>query len=166
MTDECVRTQTKSRQTWFNSMGTIKNVHARFNVWIPQSKSVSPPPPSNIWQREPVYEVLLLAPGRSVDLQEAPLRAKVILPAMRLNCFTNESASYIIKNPTGELFTYTPSGKVRTPTGFETNWSIPIISHRYHSLTESDGLCCQVSSTVWNQTAGRPAFLLKGHRTL
>lgn len=36
--DGSVRTHAKSRQTRFNSRGTIKNVHARFNVWIPQSK--------------------------------------------------------------------------------------------------------------------------------
>ncbi|XP_029697947.1 protein mono-ADP-ribosyltransferase PARP6-like [Takifugu rubripes] len=107
VTDECVRTQTRSRQAWFNSMGTIKNVHARFNVWTPQSKSI--------------------------DLQEAPLRAKVILPAMKLNCFTNDSASYIIKNPTGELFTYAPSGKrvmvsaVKSPAQFGTKQLVELL---------------------------------------
>lgn len=69
---------------------------------------------SHIWQGEPASEVLLSAPCRSGDLREAPVRGKVTLPAPKLNCFTNHSASYIIKNPTGELFTYTPSGKVRT----------------------------------------------------
>uniref|UniRef100_A0A3Q3RFT7 Poly [ADP-ribose] polymerase n=1 Tax=Mastacembelus armatus TaxID=205130 RepID=A0A3Q3RFT7_9TELE len=36
----------------------------------------------------------------------------VISPAMKLNCFTNPMNSYTIKNPTGELFTYTPNGKL------------------------------------------------------
>lgn len=64
-------------------------------------------------QIESVSERLFSA-VRSADLREAPAREKVVLPAMKLNCFTNHSASYIIKNSTGELFTYTPSGKVRT----------------------------------------------------
>lgn len=41
------------------------------------------------------------------------MRAKIISPAVRLNRFTNHTTSYTIKNPKGELFTYTPSGKVK-----------------------------------------------------
>lgn len=42
VTNESIRTQMKSRQAWFNPRETIKNVHARLNVWIPQSKYASP----------------------------------------------------------------------------------------------------------------------------
>jgi len=42
-------------------------------------------------------------------------RGRTNLRAMKQNRFTNHTASYTIKNPVGELFTYTPSGKVRTP---------------------------------------------------
>uniref|UniRef100_A0A672F829 Poly(ADP-ribose) polymerase family member 6 n=1 Tax=Salarias fasciatus TaxID=181472 RepID=A0A672F829_SALFA len=38
-------------------------------------------------------------------------KGRIVLPAMKLNRFTNHTASYTIKNPAGELFTYTPSGK-------------------------------------------------------
>lgn len=112
--DGSVRTQTKSRQTWFNSRGTIKNVHARFNVWIPQSKYVTHTRGHFTADRTCFRGSVLRALIRSNNLQQAPAREKVFLPGMNLNCFTKHSTSYIIKNPTGELFTYTPSGKVRT----------------------------------------------------
>uniref|UniRef100_A0A671WNU6 Poly [ADP-ribose] polymerase n=1 Tax=Sparus aurata TaxID=8175 RepID=A0A671WNU6_SPAAU len=48
----------------------------------------------------------------SHDLQEPSVKDSIILPAIKLNHFTNHTTSYTIKNPTGELFTYTPSGKV------------------------------------------------------
>uniref|UniRef100_A0A8C6WVD4 Poly [ADP-ribose] polymerase n=1 Tax=Neogobius melanostomus TaxID=47308 RepID=A0A8C6WVD4_9GOBI len=39
-------------------------------------------------------------------------KSRTILPTVNLNRFTNTTASYAIKNPTGELFAYTPSGEV------------------------------------------------------
>uniref|UniRef100_A0A3P9B8J9 Poly(ADP-ribose) polymerase family member 6 n=1 Tax=Maylandia zebra TaxID=106582 RepID=A0A3P9B8J9_9CICH len=39
-------------------------------------------------------------------------KRRIILPTMKLNRLTNHTTSYTIKNP-GELFTSTPSGKVR-----------------------------------------------------
>lgn len=65
------------------------------------------------WQTEPISE-FGLSVIRSNNLQEAPMKEKIYLPAMKLNPFANHSNSYIIKNTTGELFTYTPSGKVRS----------------------------------------------------
>lgn len=112
MSNKSIGTQAKSRQSWFNPRGTIKNVHASLNVWIPQSKYATPECFLAHWIR--FWASVLCTVIRSSDLQEASGRAKVILPAMKLNCFTNHSTSYIIKNSTGELFTYTPSGKVRT----------------------------------------------------
>ncbi|XP_068458536.1 protein mono-ADP-ribosyltransferase PARP6-like [Clinocottus analis] len=47
-----------------------------------------------------------LPPSKS---KEPTLKARSIPPAV--NRFTNHTTSYAIKNPTGELFTYTPSGK-------------------------------------------------------
>lgn len=103
---------------------------------------------------------------RSSDLQEAPGREKVILPTMKLNCFSNHSTSYVIKNTTGELFTYTPSGKVRISTWVKTNLDLPNIPDMHDSFTEGDGLCSQISSASGYQTAGGVAFLLTGHWTL
>lgn len=40
--NESVGTQAKSRQSWFKTRGTVKNVPAGLNVWIPQSKYATP----------------------------------------------------------------------------------------------------------------------------
>lgn len=50
---------------------------------------------------------------------EPTVGGKIILPAIKLNRFTNHTTSYTIKNPSGELFTYTPNGKVRIPSSVE-----------------------------------------------
>nr|XP_046249935.1 protein mono-ADP-ribosyltransferase PARP6-like [Scatophagus argus] len=77
--------QQKSRQNWFRPSGTIKKVRARLSIWLPLSKSN--------------------------ELQEPTVKERILLPAMKQNRFVNRTTSYAIKNPTGELFTYTPSGK-------------------------------------------------------
>ncbi|CAG05573.1 unnamed protein product, partial [Tetraodon nigroviridis] len=130
VTNESIRTQEKSRQSWFNLRGTIKKVHASPNVWVPQSKSG--------------------------DLQEASRREKVTLPAMKWNCFTNHSTSYIIKNSTGELFTYTPSGKrvmisaVKSPAHLGTKqlvellFSSQAIGHCKSTPTMEHGILVQI----------------------
>ncbi|KAI3370669.1 hypothetical protein L3Q82_007232 [Scortum barcoo] len=81
LTNENIVTRQKRRQSWFRPSGTIKKFRARLSIWLP--------------------------PSKSSGLQEP----KIILPAMKLNRFTNHMASYTIMNPTGEIFTYTPSGK-------------------------------------------------------
>ena len=63
---------------------------------------------------KPLLTASSLSVSRSHDLQEPSVKDRIILPAIKLNRFTNHTTSYTIKNPTGELFTYTPSGKVRT----------------------------------------------------
>ncbi|XP_018521812.1 protein mono-ADP-ribosyltransferase PARP6 [Lates calcarifer] len=85
LTNEKIVVQQKSRHSWFRPSGTMKKFRARLSIWLPLSKSN--------------------------ELQEQTMRERIILPAMRLNRFTNHTTSYAIKNPTGELFTYTPSGK-------------------------------------------------------
>ncbi|XP_071343907.1 protein mono-ADP-ribosyltransferase PARP6-like isoform X2 [Trachinotus anak] len=85
LTNEIVIVQQKSRHSWFRPSGTIKKVRARFSIWLPLS--------------------------RSNDLQEPTMRGRIILPAIKLSRFTNYTTSYTVKNPPGELFTYTPSGK-------------------------------------------------------
>lgn len=60
---------------------------------------------------ESPFTAFSLTVSRSSELQEP----KINLPAMKLNRFNNHTTSYAIKNPTGEIFTYTSSGKVRTP---------------------------------------------------
>ncbi|XP_055078276.1 protein mono-ADP-ribosyltransferase PARP6-like isoform X2 [Periophthalmus magnuspinnatus] len=85
LTNEKVICHQKRRNSWFRPAGTIKKFRARFNIWLPSSKSNEP----------------LESNGRS----------RIILPTVNLNRFSNTTASYAIKNPTGELFAYTPSGK-------------------------------------------------------
>ncbi|XP_076589332.1 protein mono-ADP-ribosyltransferase PARP6-like isoform X2 [Chaetodon auriga] len=85
LSNENVVVRQKRRQSWFRPSGTIKKVRARLSIWLPLSKTNG--------------------------LQEPGVKERIILPAMKLNRFTNHTTSYTIKNPAGELFTYTPSGK-------------------------------------------------------
>ncbi|KAM8861771.1 protein mono-ADP-ribosyltransferase PARP6-like isoform 2-T2 [Synchiropus picturatus] len=73
----------KVRNSWFRPVGTIKKFRARLSIWLPLSKST--------------------------QHQETTARRRIDLPLRRLNHFSNQS--YNIKNPSGEVFTYTPSGK-------------------------------------------------------
>ncbi|XP_033491460.1 protein mono-ADP-ribosyltransferase PARP6 [Epinephelus lanceolatus] len=85
LTNENIVVRQKRRHSWFRPSGTIKRFRARLSIWLP--------------------------PSKSSEVQEPNMRAKIISPAVKLNRFTNHTTSYTIKNPKGELFTYTPSGK-------------------------------------------------------
>ncbi|KAK7891052.1 hypothetical protein WMY93_023015 [Mugilogobius chulae] len=85
LTNEKVICHQKRRHSWFRPSGTIKKFRARLNIWLPSSKSNEPQGPNG--------------------------RSRIILPSVNLNRFSNTTASYAIKNPTGELFAYTPTGK-------------------------------------------------------
>ncbi|KAM9854800.1 protein mono-ADP-ribosyltransferase PARP6-like [Aulostomus maculatus] len=85
LTAENIVVRQKIRHSWFKPGGTIKKFHARLSIWLPLSK-----------------------PN---ELREPRVRGKIILPAMNLNHFTNHTTSFNVKNPAGELFTYTPNGK-------------------------------------------------------
>ncbi|KAM6937291.1 LOW QUALITY PROTEIN: protein mono-ADP-ribosyltransferase PARP6-like [Xenentodon cancila] len=85
LTNDSIVIRQKRRHSWFKSNGTIKKFRARLNIWLPISK------PNEI-------------PGLAV-------RGKINLHAMKSHRFTNHTTSYTIKNPAGELFTYTPSGR-------------------------------------------------------
>ncbi len=67
---------------------------------------------------ESLLTAVSLSVSRSNGLQEPSVKGRFISPAIKLNRFTNHTTNYTIKNPTGEIFTYTPSGKVRT-----TSWA-------------------------------------------
>ncbi|KAM8892869.1 protein mono-ADP-ribosyltransferase PARP6 isoform 2-T2 [Spinachia spinachia] len=83
LTNENAVVRQKRRHSWLRPSANIKKIRARLSIWLP--------------------------PPKSSELQEPALKARVISPAM--NRFTNHTTSYAIKNPTGELFTYTPGGK-------------------------------------------------------
>ncbi|XP_072291847.1 protein mono-ADP-ribosyltransferase PARP6 [Eucyclogobius newberryi] len=83
--DEKVICHQKRRHSGFKSAGTIKKFRARLKVWLPSSKT-----------------------NKSQGHNE---KSRIILPTVKLNRFSNTTSSYAIKNPTGELFAYTPSGK-------------------------------------------------------
>ncbi|KAM3610108.1 uncharacterized protein V6R79_025495 [Siganus canaliculatus] len=84
LTNENVVRQ-KRRQSWFRPRGTIKKVRARLSIFLPLA--------------------------RSSEIKEPTVKEKIPTAAMKLNHITSHTTSYTIKNPTGELFTYTPSGK-------------------------------------------------------
>ncbi|XP_028440331.1 protein mono-ADP-ribosyltransferase PARP6 [Perca flavescens] len=85
LTNENVVVRQKRRHSWFRPSGTIKKFHAKLKIWFP--------------------------PSKSSELHEATVKGRIILPTIKLNRFTNHTTSYTIRNPTGELFAYTPSGK-------------------------------------------------------
>uniref|UniRef100_A0A3Q1IX74 Uncharacterized protein n=1 Tax=Anabas testudineus TaxID=64144 RepID=A0A3Q1IX74_ANATE len=82
LTNKETEVRQKGRHSWFRPNGTIKKFRARLSIWLPLSKYLT-----------------------------IKLIQMIILPAIKLSRFTNHTTSYTIKNPTGELFTYTPSGK-------------------------------------------------------
>lgn len=59
-------------------------------------------------------EFIFTAPSLTVSRSNDP-KERISLPTTKLNRFANHTTSYTIKNTNGELFTYTPSGKVRIP---------------------------------------------------
>ncbi|XP_051916359.1 protein mono-ADP-ribosyltransferase PARP6-like isoform X2 [Hippocampus zosterae] len=85
LTNENMIMRQRRRHSWFRPGGTMKKFCARLSIWLPLS--------------------------RSNTLQDRSLRGRIILPPMKLNHFVNHTTSYNIKNPSGELFTYTPGGK-------------------------------------------------------
>ncbi|KAE8296158.1 Poly [ADP-ribose] polymerase 6 [Larimichthys crocea] len=107
LTNENIVVRQKRRQSWFRPSGTIKKVRARLSICLPLSKSK--------------------------ELQEPTMKERIFLPVKKLNRFTNHTTSYSIKNPTGELFTYTPSGKrvavsaVKSPAQLSTKQLIELL---------------------------------------
>ncbi|XP_061826304.1 protein mono-ADP-ribosyltransferase PARP6-like isoform X3 [Nerophis lumbriciformis] len=85
LTNDTMIVHQKRKHSWFRPGGTIKKFCAKLSIWLPLSKSKT--------------------------LQSCSLRGRIVLPGMKLNDFTNHTTSYNIKNPSGELFTHTPSGK-------------------------------------------------------
>uniref|UniRef100_A0A3P9IXP0 Poly (ADP-ribose) polymerase family, member 6b n=1 Tax=Oryzias latipes TaxID=8090 RepID=A0A3P9IXP0_ORYLA len=79
----------KCRHSWFRPSGTMKKFRARLSIWLPLSKSSKTEDPT--------------------------VKGKMNLTSVKRHRLMNHSTSYTIKNPSGELFTYTPSGKVRPP---------------------------------------------------
>ncbi|KAM9754517.1 protein mono-ADP-ribosyltransferase PARP6 isoform 1-T1 [Menidia menidia] len=87
LTNDKTVARRKSKHSWFRPSGTMRKFRARLSIWLPLSK----------------YD-------KSNQIQEPALRGRTNLRAMK-NRFTNRTTSYNIKNPVGELFTYSPSGK-------------------------------------------------------
>ncbi|XP_077451923.1 protein mono-ADP-ribosyltransferase PARP6-like isoform X2 [Stigmatopora argus] len=83
LTNDNVIVRQKRRHSWFRPGGSIKKFRARLSIWLPKTNA----------------------------LQERSRRGRIVLPAIKLNHFASHTTSYNIKNPSGELFTYTPSGK-------------------------------------------------------
>ncbi|XP_077424103.1 protein mono-ADP-ribosyltransferase PARP6-like isoform X2 [Vanacampus margaritifer] len=106
LTNENVIVRPKRRHSWFRPGGTMKKFRARLNIWLPLSKYVGR---TIRCCRYRIFKSLL--PLRSNTLQDRSLRGRIVLPAMKLNHFANRTTSNNINNPSGELFTYTPSGK-------------------------------------------------------
>ncbi|XP_071370267.1 protein mono-ADP-ribosyltransferase PARP6-like, partial [Centroberyx affinis] len=107
LTNENITVRHKTRHSWFRPGGTIKKFRARLSIWSPTSKSNG--------------------------LQEPAVRGRVILPELKLNRLMNRTTSYTIKNPKGELFTYTPNGKrvvvsaVKSPAHLSTKQLIELL---------------------------------------
>lgn len=90
--------------------------------------------------------------SRSKELQEPTMKERIFLPVKKLNRFTNHTTSYSIKNPTGELFTYTPSGKVRARSlaKYKTHLCDKVLNNTVcvPSSTEGGGVSSEVTCTA------------------
>ncbi|XP_020559598.1 poly [ADP-ribose] polymerase 6-like isoform X2 [Oryzias latipes] len=75
----------KCRHSWFRPSGTMKKFRARLSIWLPLSKSSKTEDPT--------------------------VKGRMNLTSVKRHRLMSHSTSYTIKNPSGELFTYTPSGK-------------------------------------------------------
>ncbi|XP_067091080.1 protein mono-ADP-ribosyltransferase PARP6-like [Osmerus mordax] len=129
LTNDIITTQQKTRHNWFKPGGTIKRFRARLNIWSPMSRS---------------------------NTQEQTLKAKLLVPDLKVNRLMNRTISYTIKNPNGELFTYTPNGKrvvvsaVKSPAHistkqlFELLFSSQAIQHCKNPPTLQHGFLVQI----------------------
>ncbi|XP_012994336.1 protein mono-ADP-ribosyltransferase PARP6 isoform X2 [Esox lucius] len=111
LSNETLVAQQKTRHSWFKPGGTIKRFRAGLSILSPGSR-----------------------PGEVHNGQDPlPLKVKLVGPEMRINRLMNRTVSYTIKNPTGELFTYTPNGKrvavsaVRSPAHITTKQLIELL---------------------------------------
>ncbi|XP_045063623.1 protein mono-ADP-ribosyltransferase PARP6-like isoform X2 [Coregonus clupeaformis] len=84
LSNETLTAQQKIRHTWFKPGGTIKRFRAGLGILSPMSKSSG---------------------------QEHVLKVKMIGPELKVNLLMNRTMAYTIKNPRGELHTYTTNGK-------------------------------------------------------
>uniref|UniRef100_A0A3Q1JZS8 PARP catalytic domain-containing protein n=1 Tax=Anabas testudineus TaxID=64144 RepID=A0A3Q1JZS8_ANATE len=123
LTNKETEVRQKGRHSWFRPNGTIKKFRARLSIWLPLSKYLT-----------------------------IKLIQMIILPAIKLSRFTNHTTSYTIKNPTGELFTYTPSGKssarLSTKQLIELLFSSQAIRHCKTTPTLQHGFLVQVMRYV------------------
>uniref|UniRef100_I3JNZ3 Poly (ADP-ribose) polymerase family, member 6b n=1 Tax=Oreochromis niloticus TaxID=8128 RepID=I3JNZ3_ORENI len=74
-------------------------------------------------------------------------KRRIILPAMKLNRLTNHTTSYTIKNPIGELFTYTPmksSAQLNTKQLMELLFTSQAIGHCKTTPTLQHGFLVQI----------------------
>lgn len=123
LTNENIVVRQRSRHSWFRPRGNIKKFRARLSIWLLLSKyvTINSAVLSLIqYVLESLFTASSLTVGRSNELQEQ----KIILPARKQNRFTNHTSSYTSKNHRGELFAYTASGKVRTPSLCDIHFSI------------------------------------------
>uniref|UniRef100_A0A8D3AFT9 Poly [ADP-ribose] polymerase n=1 Tax=Scophthalmus maximus TaxID=52904 RepID=A0A8D3AFT9_SCOMX len=138
LTNEKIVVQQKCRHSWYRPSGTIKKFRARLSIWLPLSKSN--------------------------DLQHPTKRGRIFLPTMKLNRFTNHTTSYSIKNPTGELFTYTPSGKVtighcKTPPTLKHGFLVQIMRYAGQRMPTLNEYCvvCDERHVFQNGPMLKPA---------
>ncbi|XP_037539510.1 protein mono-ADP-ribosyltransferase PARP6 [Nematolebias whitei] len=83
--NEDAEVQPKSQHSWFRPSGTIKKFSARLSIRLPLT--------------------------RPNETQDPAVRGIKNVPAVKQKCFPTLTTSYAIKNPAGELFTYTADGK-------------------------------------------------------
>uniref|UniRef100_A0A8C5E4G0 Poly (ADP-ribose) polymerase family, member 6b n=1 Tax=Gouania willdenowi TaxID=441366 RepID=A0A8C5E4G0_GOUWI len=131
LTNESVIVGQKRRHSWFRPSGTIKKFRARLNIWLPLSKSS--------------------------ELRDPSAKGRKALPAIKLNRFKNHPTSFTLKNPSGELFTYTPSGKAR-PT-LQHGFLVQVIKYTEQRLPTLNEYCvvCDERHVFENGPTLKPA---------
>ncbi|XP_031472094.1 protein mono-ADP-ribosyltransferase PARP6 isoform X5 [Phasianus colchicus] len=86
LSNDFLKTQQEKRHSWFKTSGTIKKFRAGLSIFSPIPKSPSFP-----------------------VIPDSVLKGKLGAPEVRVNRLMNRSVSCTVKNPKGEVFSYTPS---------------------------------------------------------
>lgn len=160
--NESMGTPAKSRDSWFKPRGTIKNIHATLNVWIPQSKYATSECILADWS---CFWAWVLWSGPAT-FRRLPAEKRSFYQQWSWIASQTTQAHTLSRTLRGSSSPTPPVERSGFLLEFRQIQIFPTSLAIYDSFTEGDGLCGQISSTSRCQTAGGVAFLLTGHWTL
>lgn len=160
--NQSMGTPAKSRDSWFKPRGTIKNIHATLNVWIPQSKYATSECILADWS---CFWAWVLWSGPAT-FRRLPAEKRSFYQQWSWIASQTTQAHTLSRTLRGSSSPTPPVERSGFLLEFRQIQMFPTSLAIYDSFTEGDGLCGQISSTSRCQTAGGVAFLLTGHWTL